>query len=270
MLEEPWKAMHVNVSHLTVLNERYEEPEGHDLVGMIEERPHNKVHALHIVNLMVIVGESCQDPSHLLNAWSSLFVIVMKRERPAQVSADLILRFLLHLLCQELLVTKFKLPVVMVTYRPCQARSRIIATVPIECLAAQIWCALMNPTLAKVQRWLCLLLRFRLNFLFLLWLCFLRHLLIAKDPPYLRYQSVLEVYEREPSLGFFGLTADHARFGGVRRVLLMFRGIFNQKRVWLLGIHRGRPELVIERGGCEGGRRGSLRDKLADATALSW
>ena len=49
----------------------------------------------------------------------------------------------------------------------------------------------------------------------------------------------------------------------------MFRGIFNQKRVWLLGIHRGRPKLVIERGGGEGGIRGSLRDKLADATALS-
>ena len=109
----------------------------------------------------------------------------------------------------------------------------------------------------------------RLNFLFLLWLRFLSHLLIAKDPPYLRYQSIFEVYEREPSSGFFGLTTDHARFGGVRRALLMFRGIFYQKRVWLLGIHRGRPELVIERGGGEGGSRGSLRDKLADTTALS-
>ena len=111
--------------------------------------------------------------------------------------------------------------------------------------------------------------RFRVNFLFLLLLHFLRNLFIAKDPTNLRYQSILQVYEREPSSCFFGLSADHARFGGLRRALVMFRGIFNQKRVWLLGIHRGRPELVIERGGGEGGIRGSLRDKLADATALS-
>ncbi len=49
----------------------------------------------------------------------------------------------------------------------------------------------------------------------------------------------------------------------------MFRGIFEQKRVWLLVIHRGRAELVVERGGGKDGRRGGLWDKLADATALS-
>jgi hypothetical protein len=126
----------------------------------------------------------------------------------------------------------------------------------------------VNPALAQIERRLRLLLRFRLNFQLLLWLRLLRHFLIAKDPPYLRYQSILEVYERESTSGSFSITTYHARFRGLRRPLLMFRRIFKLQSVWLLSIHRGRPELVIERGSGEGGRRGGLWDKLTDTSAL--
>lgn len=68
--------------------------------------------------------------------------------------------------------------------------------------------------------------RFRFNFQLLLWLHFLGHFLTAKDAPYLRYKSILEIYQRESTSGSFSVVTSHARLGGLRRpLLLMFRWI---------------------------------------------
>jgi len=49
VFKKSWKPGHINISHLAVFNQGYEEPECHNFVGVQEKGSNNEVHALHII-----------------------------------------------------------------------------------------------------------------------------------------------------------------------------------------------------------------------------
>jgi len=57
MLVEPWELRLKDVSHLKSLKEGRQHPKSYCLIAMVQEGPHNEVHALHVAERRVVAGE---------------------------------------------------------------------------------------------------------------------------------------------------------------------------------------------------------------------
>lgn len=49
MLEHPRQPRQINIPDLAFLKQLNVDPESHEFIGMVEDRPHNEVHTLYVV-----------------------------------------------------------------------------------------------------------------------------------------------------------------------------------------------------------------------------
>jgi len=80
---------------------------------VVEERAHNEVHTLHVVDLLVIVGIGFEDSFELLYSSTAFFEIVMLGKSSVKITLDLVFRLFFDLnLVDEVSVESFLLLVV--------------------------------------------------------------------------------------------------------------------------------------------------------------
>ena len=90
MLYVPREALHVNIAHLIVLNQRDKQPERHLLAAVEQESPHDKVHSLDVANARIILRESLEDALQALLPLSSrLLEDLLVREGACDVALNL-------------------------------------------------------------------------------------------------------------------------------------------------------------------------------------
>ncbi len=87
---QPGQVREVDVPQLTILEQPYKEPKGHDLAAVVEQAAHDEVHSLDVVHLLVIVCESNQGVPQLPVERTVLLEQRVLREGAAQVSVDLV------------------------------------------------------------------------------------------------------------------------------------------------------------------------------------
>lgn len=73
----------VNRAHVAHLHEVHEEPEGNLLVAVVHESRSDEVHALHVANGVVVVGEGGEDALQPVVIW----ILIQVRWRVADVDA---------------------------------------------------------------------------------------------------------------------------------------------------------------------------------------
>ena len=66
MLGEPRQALLEDILEPVLVNQVNEKVEGNDMVAVQEELPNDEVHSLHVVDLVILAGESPENFTELL------------------------------------------------------------------------------------------------------------------------------------------------------------------------------------------------------------
>ena len=99
MFEQTRELWLVYIPHLTVFNQRHEKPESKRFRAVEEDLRHDKIHALNVLDLALVVRERNEDTAQFLMAPASdwLHEVVMARKCSAQITLNLIFRIFVRL-----------------------------------------------------------------------------------------------------------------------------------------------------------------------------
>ena len=73
MFEEPGELRPIHVPHVTLLNQRDEQPEGEYFRTVQQELGYDEIHSLHIADFFLVDREGCEDTPQLMVPFTSKF-----------------------------------------------------------------------------------------------------------------------------------------------------------------------------------------------------
>jgi len=113
VFKESWQFGQVDVTHFVVFNQRNKQPERDDFWAVQKQGSYNKVHALNVVNLAVIVCKRCKHASQFYKPapFKLRAEVNMFWKSPCQVTLNLSMTFFVQFFLQQLFIKTLKLRV---------------------------------------------------------------------------------------------------------------------------------------------------------------